>query len=75
MDQNPDIAAALAEVGPRLKRLRAQRGVTLASLAGAVLNAPDARETDMAKTRGTGLLMVWADIDPQYEAEYHRWYD
>jgi len=29
----------------------------------------------MAKTRGTGLLMVWADIDPQYEAEYHRWYD
>src|SRR5262245_23907955 len=29
----------------------------------------------MAKTRGTGLLMVWADIDPQYAAEYHRWYD
>ena len=29
----------------------------------------------MAKTRGTGLLMVWADIDPQFEAEYHRWYD
>ena len=29
----------------------------------------------MAKTRGTGLLMVWADIDPQYEEEYHRWYD
>lgn len=29
----------------------------------------------MAKTRGTGLLMVWADIDPDYEAEYHRWYD
>ena len=29
----------------------------------------------MAKTRGTGLLMVWADIDPEYEAEYHRWYD
>ncbi len=29
----------------------------------------------MAKTRGTGLLMVWADIDPQYESEYHRWYD
>jgi hypothetical protein len=29
----------------------------------------------MAKTRGTGRLMVWADIDPQYEAEYHRWYD
>jgi hypothetical protein len=29
----------------------------------------------MAKTRGTGLLMVWADIDPQHEAEYNRWYD
>ena len=29
----------------------------------------------MAKTRGTGLLMVWADIDPQYEVEYNRWYD
>ena len=27
------------------------------------------------KTRGTGLLMVWADIDPEFEAEYHRWYD
>ena len=26
----------------------------------------------MAKTRGTGLLMVWADIDQQYEAEYNR---
>ena len=29
----------------------------------------------MAKTRGTGLLMVWADIDPEFEAEYHRRYD
>ena len=29
----------------------------------------------MAKTRGTGLLMVWADIDPEFEAEYNRWYD
>ena len=29
----------------------------------------------MAKTRGTGLLMVWSDVDPEYEAEYHRWYD
>src|SRR5436305_6540099 len=32
-------------------------------------------ETDMAKTRGTGLWMVWADIDPEFEAEYHCWYD
>src|SRR5579864_6100350 len=29
----------------------------------------------MAKTRGTGLLMVWADIEPEHEADYHRWYD
>jgi hypothetical protein len=29
----------------------------------------------MAKTRGTGLVMVWSDIDPEHEAEYHRWYD
>lgn len=29
----------------------------------------------MAKTRGTGLLMVWTDIDPEHEAEYHRFYD
>ncbi|EEP73681.1 transcriptional regulator [Micromonospora sp. ATCC 39149] len=36
MDQHlPAIAAALAEVGPRLKRLRTQRGVTLTALAEA----------------------------------------
>lgn len=29
----------------------------------------------MAKTRGTGLLMVWADIDSEHESEYQRWYD
>ena len=29
----------------------------------------------MAKTRGTGLLMVWADIDPEFEGEFNRWYD
>ena len=29
----------------------------------------------MAKTRGTGLLMVWTDIDPEFEAEFNRWYD
>ena len=29
----------------------------------------------MAKTRGTGLLMVWTDIDEEYEAEFNRWYD
>jgi hypothetical protein len=25
----------------------------------------------MAKTRGTGLLMLWTDVDPQYEAEFN----
>ncbi|MFH8337777.1 helix-turn-helix domain-containing protein [Streptomyces sp. AM6-12] len=35
MDQSPTIAQALAEVGPRLKRLRTLRGVTLAALAEA----------------------------------------
>ena len=29
----------------------------------------------MAKTRGTGLLMVWTDIDAEHEAEFNRWYD
>jgi len=29
----------------------------------------------MAKTRGTGLLMVWTDIDPEFEAEFNNWYD
>jgi hypothetical protein len=29
----------------------------------------------MAKTRGTGLLMVWTDIDTEFEAEFNRWYD
>jgi hypothetical protein len=32
-------------------------------------------ETAMAKTRGTGLLMVWTDIDAEFEPEFNRWYD
>ncbi len=35
MENSPAVAAALADVGPRLKRIRAQRGVTLAELAEA----------------------------------------
>ncbi|UNO38605.1 XRE family transcriptional regulator [Streptomyces sp. MST-110588] len=35
MDHSPAIARALTEVGPRLKRLRTQRGVTLAALSEA----------------------------------------
>jgi hypothetical protein len=29
----------------------------------------------MAKTRGTGLLMLWTDVDAQHEVEFNRWYD
>jgi hypothetical protein len=29
----------------------------------------------MAKTRGTGLLMLWTDVDPESETEFNRWYD
>jgi hypothetical protein len=27
------------------------------------------------KTRGTGLLMLWTDIDAENEAEFNRWYN
>lgn len=29
----------------------------------------------MAKTRGTGLLMLWTDVDAGHEEEFNRWYD
>src|SRR5260370_1758227 len=29
----------------------------------------------MAKRRGTGLLMVWTDIDREFEDEFNHWYD
>jgi hypothetical protein len=29
----------------------------------------------MAKTRGTGLLMLWTDVGAEHEAELNRWYD
>src|SRR6516164_8544124 len=32
-------------------------------------------KTTMSKTRGTGLLMVWSDIDAEFEVEFNRWYD
>jgi transcriptional regulator with XRE-family HTH domain len=35
MEHTPEIATALAEVGPRLRRLRTRRGVTLAALSAA----------------------------------------
>jgi hypothetical protein len=32
-------------------------------------------KTTASKSRGTGLLMVWTDIDAEFEAEFNRWYD
>lgn len=29
----------------------------------------------MPKTRGTGLLMQWTDLDAEHVAEFNRWYD
>jgi antibiotic biosynthesis monooxygenase (ABM) superfamily enzyme len=29
----------------------------------------------MPKTRGTGLLMLWTDVDPEHEVEFNRWYN
>src|SRR4029077_5154520 len=35
---------------------------------------PSAREGAMAK-KGTGLLMVWADVPASKEDEFNRWYN
>jgi hypothetical protein len=29
----------------------------------------------MARKTGKGLLAVWADVDPEVEAEFNEWYD
>ena len=29
----------------------------------------------MAKTRGTGLLMAWMDVEPPHEDAFNRWYN
>jgi hypothetical protein len=29
----------------------------------------------MGKTRGSGLLMLWTDVDAEHEDEFNRWYD
>jgi hypothetical protein len=29
----------------------------------------------MAKTRGTGLLMLWTDTDAEHEEAFDRWYE
>src|SRR5262249_35725154 len=38
------------------------------------LNQAEQGRPPIAKTRGKDLSMVWADIDPEYKAAYHRWY-
>src|SRR5579875_2480461 len=68
-------------------RLRGARGTMRALRAAAVAPRPcpapalhwrpipQSGERAMAKTRGTGLLMVWTDIDARHEAEFNRWYE
>ena len=29
----------------------------------------------MSKTRGTGLLMAWMDVDPAHEDAFNHWYN
>ena len=29
----------------------------------------------MPRTRGTGLLMAWMDVDPAHEDAFNRWYN
>src|SRR5262249_53210158 len=33
------------------------------------------RRPDMANKKGTGLLMVWADVPAEKEKEFNRWYN
>src|SRR5919204_6789842 len=33
------------------------------------------RRVPMAAKKGTGLLMVWADVPPDKDAEFNRWYN
>src|SRR5438445_246309 len=34
-----------------------------------------AEESPMANKKGTGLLMVWADVPPEKEKDFNRWYN
>jgi len=52
---------------------RAAAGTASKSKVSMVL--PGGSLASAAKTHGTGLLMVWTDIDAEYEAEFNRWYD
>src|SRR5918996_974873 len=36
---------------------------------------PPGKERAMPSKKGTGLLMVWADVPPEAEAEFDRWYN
>ena len=54
MDPTPDIADVLAEIGPRLKRVRTQRNVTLTALASETGVEPD-WATDVPVSPGVTL--------------------
>src|SRR4030095_12613415 len=40
-----------------------------------ILRLFDRKEHPMAKKKGTGLLMVWADVPAEKEPEFNRWYN
>ena len=49
--------------------------VSQTELRGPRLAPPNGGRNEMAKTRGTGLLMVWTDIAAEHEAAFNQWYD
>ena len=55
---------------PAGRALHAIPGVLGSAIGFAIIE-----EGAMAKTRGTGLLMVWTDIDPEFETDFNSWYD
>ena len=49
--------------------------LTRATFAALFRTAGDEEGTTMPKTRGTGLLMAWTDVDPAHEDEFNRWHN
>src|SRR5262245_11920397 len=49
----------------------ANRGVSARGRCGDGEGPTKITRTAMAKTRGTGLLMVWTDVDSEFEAEFN----
>jgi hypothetical protein len=58
----PHEVAALAHTSPEL-------------LPGCRMATINEGATIMAKTRGTGLLMAWTDVDPAQEDAFNAWYN